>query len=168
MAGAIGAVADVVAPIVSPILGSVAQDVGQVVGGLGQDVGGVVNQLMGSLNPLQGLLGGGQSQGAGFNPLNPFPFSVNIGINGMNPSSNPFPTICGGGSQPGLPGMGGPGSESWPQLQNQFNSAVQSGDPMQMMQAQQAMSQYSQMINLMSAMNQQQNQMIQGMIKAIQ
>jgi hypothetical protein len=166
MGGALGAVADIVAPMASsvlkPITDSIGSALGGAVGGIVNNVSSVIGQAMKAFNPLQSLLGG-------FSPSSPisqmpFPFSPggfgNPGIfNNPGGSIFPFPGIGTGGNQTGGGSQTG-FNESFSQLQNDLQSAVQSGDPMQMFQAQQKMNQYQEMVGMLSSMQKAEHDLI--------
>src|SRR5215831_6606467 len=104
MGGALGAVADIVAPMASsvlkPITDSIGSALGGAVGGIVNNVTSVLGQAMKAFNPLQSLLGG-FSPSSPISPM-PFPFSPggfgNPGIfNNPGGSIFPFPGIGTGG-----------------------------------------------------------------------
>jgi hypothetical protein len=148
------------------------------------------------LGPIANTLTGLVGQAGGFNPAqgagNGSPFNLGGILGGI--LQNPFQGIFGGGGFPGLPGLpgfpgggggfpgfpgtggtggtagtggtGGP-TESFAQLQQDMQKAAQSGDPMQMLQAQQKMDAYSQMVNLLSATEKKFDSMMEGIIGKI-
>jgi type III secretion apparatus needle protein len=163
----IGPIADLVAPLAADVLKPIVSDVGQALGqgvsaltggALGGGIGGILEQVMKSFNPLQGLLGGSHS--TGMVPPFPSPFSNFVGGSIQN---NPLGSIFGGsGGAGGIGGFGGGGGGNFNQIMGSLNAAIQSGDPMQMAQAQMKFQQYMQMVNFVSSIGKALNDAISG------
>ncbi len=144
---------------------------------------GLVGQA-GGFNPAQGAGNGSPFNLGGILGgilQNPFGNIFGGGAGGGFPGLPGLPGFPGGGGFPGFPGTGGTGGtggaggaggtggpqESFAQLQQDMQKAAQSGDPMQMLQAQQKMDAYSQMVNLLSATEKKFDSMMEGIIGKI-